>query len=110
MANSSGRPPDTTPAWPVGCGLAVLSLLLMFNLLGLAGVLAASAGLPPWLALAVPLGAVGCVPLAEIAGALWLRRRNPYAARALAWSLAIGAALLALAYLYTSWLDRASGL
>lgn len=110
MGRSTGPQRDATPAWPLGCGLAVLSLLLMFNLLGLAGVLAAGAGLPPWLAVAIPLGAVAPVPLAELAGAIWLRRRNPYAARVLAWCLALSAALIGLAYLYTAWLDRASGL
>lgn len=107
MANSSDRRRDAL-AWPVGCGLALLSLMLMFNLVGLAGVLAAA--LPPALAVAVPLVATALVPLGLIAGAVLARRRNPYAARVLLWCLAISVALVGLAYLYTAWLDRVSGL
>ena len=107
MANSSDRRYDT-PAWPVGCGLALLSLLLMFNLVGLSGVLAAA--LPPALAVAVPLVATAIVPLALIAGAAWARRHNPYAARVLLWGLGISLALIGVFYLYTAWLDRVSGL
>lgn len=101
---------EQLPAWPLGCGLAVLNLLLIFNLFGLLAVLGAGVGLPPWLALAVPLAAVALAPLAELGGAIWLRRRNPYAARTLAWGLGLTAAAIGAFYFFTAWLDRASGL
>jgi len=103
-------PRDRLPAWPLGCVLALLNLMLLFSLSGLVGVLAAGAGLPPALAVGVTLAFLVPAPLAELFGALWLRRRNPYAASALAWGLALTAALIGLFALYTSWLDRASGL
>lgn len=116
MNESSERKPPSAlgskqlAAWPLGCALAVFNLLLLFTLVGMLGVIAASARLPPWLALTMPLIGVAPVPLAELFGSFWLRRRNPYAARTLAWGLALTVIFTGLLFIITETINRASGL
>lgn len=81
--------PRTYPAWPLGCAVAGLSLLVMVNAFGLFGILAAAGGAPRWLTLGAPSFFSLLAPLAQIIGWWFARRRNPYAARVLLWSLAL---------------------
>ncbi|MCX7789027.1 MAG: ZIP family metal transporter [Chloroflexaceae bacterium] len=96
------EPPDPAPqaprtyaAWPVGCVVAGLSLLVMVNAFGLFGILAAAGNGPRWLQVGAPLFFSLLAPLAQIIGWWFARRRNPYAARVLLWgfglTLAFGA-------------------
>jgi hypothetical protein len=101
---------EDLPAWPLGCGLAILSLLLMVNLLGLAGVLFAAAALPSWLERGGPVAVGLAVPLLMGLGWLLARRRNPYAARTLRWGLVLTLAFAAALALLFNLSDRMSGL
>lgn len=93
----TGQRSRLLPAWPLGCALALLSLLLMVNLAGLLGMLAAAGGGPAWLVIGVPLAVSLAVPFAQLIGWALVRRRNRYAARVLLWgfglTLALGAAI-----------------
>jgi hypothetical protein len=109
------KPPENSwradlPAWPLGCAIALLGLLLMVTLLGLSGILFASAGLPPWLERGGPVAVGLSVPLLMLVGWAVGRRRNPYGARALLWgfllTLALGTALTLLFNL----IDRLNGM
>ncbi|MCS6880519.1 MAG: hypothetical protein RMK84_13825 [Oscillochloridaceae bacterium] len=91
MATSDTPPcsPQTYAAWPLGCVVAGLSLLVMVNAFGLFGIMAAAGGAPRWLELGAPL-CFGLLPLlAQIVGWWFARRRNRYAARVLLWSVAL---------------------
>lgn len=101
---------EELPAWPLGCGLALLALLLMVNLFGLAGALFATAGLPRWLELGGPIAIGLAVPLLMGLGWLLARRRNPYAARALRWGLLLTLVFAAALTLLFNLIDRMSGL
>lgn len=83
------RPPRTYAAWPLGCVVAGLSLLVMVNAFGLFGILAAAGGAPRWLELGAPLFFALLPLLAQIVGWWFARRRNRYAARVLLWSFAL---------------------
>lgn len=110
MSGPPRQPPEPPLAWPLGCAVALLGLMLGFNLVGLAGILFAAAALPPWLARAGPIAAGLAVPLLLLAGALLARRRNPYAARVLLWGFAFTlVAASALTALFDT-IDRLSGL
>jgi uncharacterized protein (TIGR03382 family) len=101
---------DELPAWPLGCGLALLALLLMVNLLGLAGIFMAGAGLPRWIEQGGAAAIALTVPLLMGLGWLLARRRNPYAARTLRWGLTLtGAFAIGLTILFNL-IDRMSGL
>lgn len=110
MADQPEHQPQKLPAWPLGCGLALLSLLLMVNVFAMVGVLTLAAGIVAGPGMALSLLAIALIPLAQLAGALWLRRRNPYAARTLAWGFALTLLFAGLLYLTTVILDRASGI
>jgi hypothetical protein len=101
---------EDLPAWPLGCGLALLGLLLTVNLVGLAGVIFAAAGLPRWLERGGPVAFGLAVPLLMGLGWLLARRRNPYAARALRWGLLLTVAFAAALTLLFNLIDRMSGL
>jgi len=88
--------PRTYAAWPLGCAVAGLSLLVMVNAFGLFGILAAAGGTPRWLQLGAPLFFSLLAPLAQIVGWWFARRRNPYAARVLLWSFALTLAFAAI--------------
>jgi hypothetical protein len=103
------RPDDrrATPAWPLGCLLAGLGLFLAVNLLGMAGILFAAARLPLWLEIGGPIAVALIVPALLLGGGLYVRRRNPYAARALLWGFALFLALggaLTLIFNLIDWL------
>jgi hypothetical protein len=110
MRRPGGRWREELPAWPLGCGLALLALLLMVNLLGLAGVIFAAAGLPLWLERGGPVALGLAVPLLMGVGWLLARRRNPYAARSLRWGLLLTVAFAAGLTLLFNLIDRWSGL
>jgi hypothetical protein len=93
-------------AWPLGCALALLNLLLMLGLSSGLGILLAGGPLPPWLA----VGAALLVPAAELIIGSWLRRgRNLYAGQAMLWGVAITLVALSLLTVVLSQIDRASG-
>jgi hypothetical protein len=110
MRRPGGRRRDELPAWPLGCGLALLALLLMVNLLGLAGILFVSAGLPSWMEQGGAAAIALAVPLMMGVGWLLARGRNPYAARTLRWGLVLTVAFAAGLTLLFNLIDRASGL
>jgi hypothetical protein len=110
MRRPDSRRREDLPAWPLGCGLALLALLLMVNMLGLAGILFASAGLPGWLERGGAAALGLAVPLLMGLGWLLARRRNPYAARALRWGLVLTVAFAAGLTLLFNLIDRISGL
>ncbi|NTU82719.1 MAG: hypothetical protein HGA45_25675 [Chloroflexales bacterium] len=88
------------PAWPLGCALAFFALLLIFNLLGLAGIVFASGRLPMWAERGGPILLATAVLALMLWGGVYVRHRNPYASRVLLWglglTLAFGAALTIL--------------
>jgi uncharacterized membrane protein len=107
---SAPRRPDDPPAWPLGCLTALLGLFLSVNIVGLLGILFATAGLPPWLARAGPLIAGLTVPVLMVIGWAAARRRNPYAARVMLWGIAFTLVALAVATATFDWIDRLNGL
>lgn len=98
------------PAWPLGCGIALLGLLLGVSLLGLGGILFATAALPPGIARAGPVLLCLAVPALTLVGWGAARRRNPYAARALLWACGIMLAVSAALTLLFNLIDRLNGL
>lgn len=108
----SAQPPprrEAAPAWPLGCGAALLGLLLSFNLAGLVGAILAAIAMPPWLAGVAPLFGWLIVPLLMLAGWALARSRNPYGARVLLWGFAHSLALLAALAALFNLVDRLSG-
>lgn len=106
----SGPRREDPPAWPLGCGVALLGMLLSFTISGLFGILFAAPGLPAWLARLGPLLASLFVPTLMVVGWAFARRHNPYAARALLWGVAFTlVALVALTALF-DYVDRLNGL
>ncbi len=110
MSRPESRRDDELPAWPLGCGLALLALLLMVNLLGLAGIFVASAGAPRWFEQTAAAAIALVVPLLMGLGWLLARRRNPYAARTLRWGLVLTVAFAVGLTLLFNLIDRLSGL
>lgn len=106
-----GRPydPRKQAAWPLGCAVAFFGLLLIFNLLGLGGVVFAAGGLPPWLQRAGPAALGLAVPALMLLGAALARRRNPYGARVLIWGFAITVVSCGAITLLLNLVDRLSG-
>jgi hypothetical protein len=101
---------DDPPAWPLGCVLTILNLLLMVSMSGLLGILLAARPWPTWLAVGLPSAAALLVPVAELAVGLWLRRgRNPYAGQALIWGFALTLALIAILSRLFAYLDHLAG-
>jgi hypothetical protein len=100
---------ESLPAWPLGCALALLGLLVSVSLLGLAGILFASAGLPLWLERGGPVLLGLSVPLLMLLGWAVGRRRNPYGARALLWGFALSLAFGVALTLLFNLIDRLSG-
>lgn len=104
-------PPHTQlPAWPLGCALTLLNLLMMIGLSMGLGIILANGPAPGWLAVGLPVAAALLVPAAELAIGSWLRRgRNPYAGQVLLWGVAITLLALSALTAILGALDRASG-
>lgn len=77
------RSQQNLPAWPLGCALAGLNLLLMINTFGILSIQLTMAGFPGWLTVGLPVTAMLAVPLIEAVAGRLLHRRNPYAGRTL---------------------------
>lgn len=101
-------PPDP-PAWPLGCVLAGLALVLLVNLMAGVGLLLAAAGVPRWLEVASIVAIAAALPLAMLAGGRAARRRNPYGARVLLWGALLTLALGAALTLIFNLVDRLNG-
>lgn len=101
--------PRNPPAWPLGCGVAFLGQLLIFNLLGLGGVVFAAGGLPIWVQRGGPFVLALAVPALMLWGGLYVRGRNPYASRTLLWACAITVATGVGLTLLFNLIDRLSG-
>ncbi len=106
---SKSYDPRNAPAWPLGCALTFLALLLIFNLLGLGGVVFAAGGLPPWVQRGGPFALAMVVPTLMLVGWLFARRRNPYGARVLIWACALTVVSCTLITLLLNIIDRLSG-
>jgi len=104
-----GRWRQELAAWPLGCALALLGLLMMVSLLGLTGILFATAGLPLWLGRGGPVAVGLAVPLLMLVGWWLARRHNPYGARVLLWGFAITLAIGVALTLLFNLIDRLSG-
>lgn len=102
--------PRSTPAWPLGCAVAFLGLLLIVNLLGLSGILFATAGLPLWAERGGPIVLALLVPALMLAGGLLVRRRNAYGARVLLWACALTVVSCGAISVALNIIDRLSGL
>lgn len=101
-----GYDPRKTPAWPLGCAVAFFGLGLVVNVLGLGGIIFASAGLPPLIERGGTFALALCVPALMLVGWLFARRRNPYGARVILWGLGLTLALGALITLVFNLVDR----
>jgi hypothetical protein len=110
MSGRRPQAPSDPPSWPLGCFVALLGLFLTLNVVGLGGILFAAAGLPPWLERAGPLASGLLIPLLMVMGWLAARRRNPYAARAMLWSIAFTLVAFSLLTAFFDWFDRLNGL
>jgi hypothetical protein len=106
---SNSYDPRNAPAWPLGCAVTILALLLIFNLLGLGGVVFAAGGLPPWLQRAGPFALALSVPGLMLLGWFFARRRNPYGARVLIWACGLTVVSCTLITLILNLIDRLSG-
>lgn len=107
-----GYEPRNQPAWPLGCAAAFFGLLLIFNMLGLGGIVFAAGGLPLWAQRGGPFALALAVPALMLGGGLLARRRNPYGARVLLWACAItvaSCALITLALNVVDWLTLRGG-
>jgi hypothetical protein len=110
VANPKRAPQQQVPAWPLGCVLALLNLLLMLGLSSGLGILFVGGPFPPWLSVGVPVGIALLVPVAELTIGVWLRRgHNPYAGQAMLWGVAITLVALSLLTIIFDAIDRASG-
>lgn len=110
MSKPPHQRPDDAPAWPLGCAVALLAILLSFNLAGILGILFAVGGLPPWVERAAPLLGWLPVPLLMLAGWALGRRRNPYGARVLLWGFAFTLVFLSAMTAFFDFVDRLNGL
>ncbi|NJN16120.1 MAG: hypothetical protein HC822_07475 [Oscillochloris sp.] len=97
------------PTWPIGCVFSIFNLLLLFNTFAMLGALSSAAAFAPMQAVSIPYAAVVVLLLAEMTGAILLRRRNPYAARVLWWGIGLTFLFGGIFVGFTNWMDAASG-
>lgn len=109
MGKGKHQPADP-PAWPLGCGVALLGFCLGFPIAWLVGGIIAALELAPWLERAGPLIGWLAVPLLLLGGFGLLRRANPYAARILLWGVAFSLLALTVSTALFDLIDRLSGL
>lgn len=101
--------PRGQPAWPLGCAVAFFALILIFNLLGLGGILFSAGGLPVWLQRAGPALLALAVPALMLGGGLYARRRNAYGSRVLIWGFGLTVVSCILITVALNVVDRLSG-